>query len=107
MNLIPLNGSSNLQEDTDKFLWYYHLIKNELFEMNNKARTLGAFEVYNVRIKIKLTNKELKFNLLILSVLKEDNLKMNLDIRVNMGYHGHQQNTLNADTKQKIHFIEY
>ncbi|XP_060842511.1 prolyl 4-hydroxylase subunit alpha-2-like [Rhopalosiphum padi] len=56
MNLLPLNGSSNLQEDTDKFLWYHHLIKNELFEMNNKARTLGVFE----RFKTRQFEKEFK-----------------------------------------------
>ncbi|XP_025196695.1 prolyl 4-hydroxylase subunit alpha-2-like isoform X2 [Melanaphis sacchari] len=45
MNLIHINRSTNLQKDTDKFLQYYHLIKNELFELDKK-RALYIFEVY-------------------------------------------------------------
>ncbi|CAH1713708.1 unnamed protein product [Aphis gossypii] len=44
-NLIHINGSINLQEDIDKFSRYYHLIKNELIELE-KENALNTFEVY-------------------------------------------------------------
>ncbi|XP_026811721.1 prolyl 4-hydroxylase subunit alpha-2-like [Rhopalosiphum maidis] len=58
MSIIHINGSSNLQKDTDKFLRYYHLIKNELFELD-KEKTLAVFEIYN-NLKRKQFEKEFR-----------------------------------------------
>jgi len=48
MSLINISGS-NYQEDTEKFSRYYHLIRNELFELE-KEKLLDIFDVYYVGI---------------------------------------------------------
>ncbi|XP_060880223.1 prolyl 4-hydroxylase subunit alpha-2-like [Metopolophium dirhodum] len=45
MNLLSLGGS-NYQEYTGKFVFYYRLMKNELFELE-KQRAVDIMEVYN------------------------------------------------------------
>jgi len=50
MSLINLSGS-NYQEYTGKFVSYYRLIRNELFEQE-KESAVDIMEVYNVRIII-------------------------------------------------------
>lgn len=64
MNLVNPSGS-NYQEYTEKCVRYYHLIRNELFELE-KERIMDVMGVYNVRIIIimKITIRELKLNAL-------------------------------------------
>jgi len=57
MNLLNLSGS-NYQDCTEKFVRYYHLIRNELFELE-KERVTDILEMYYVRTTIimEITNK--------------------------------------------------